>query len=167
LPHYSYKENYPQRPTLEYPATTGPYSVLLTSYPGIPTPGEPANLALYIKDHHADRVYTQAITVRVLQTSTFGDNTIILPPTTREPFDNEYKYHVTFPTDGEYIVELSMMVEGRLEVIPFLMVAGEPTAASSIVISGSFGAIILFVVVRAMQKKKHRRATRRAELCTA
>ncbi len=167
LPHYSYKENYPQRPTLEYPATTGPYSVLLTSYPGIPTPGEPANLALYIKDHDAGRVYTEPITLRVLQTSTFGDNTIILPSTTRGPFDNEYKFHVTFPTDGEYIVELSMMVEGRLEVIPFLMVAGEPTAASSIVISGSFGVILLFVVVRAVQKKKRRRAARRAQLCAA
>ncbi|MCH8252358.1 MAG: 4Fe-4S binding protein [Planctomycetes bacterium] len=167
LPHYSYKENYPQRPTLEYPATTGPYSVLLTSYPGIPTPGEPANLALYIKDHDAGRVYTQPITLRILQTSTFGDNTIILPPTTREPFDNEYKFHVTFPVDGEYIVELSMMVEGRLEVIPFLMVAGEPTATASVVLGASFGMILVFVVVRAVQKKKHRRAARRTQLCVA
>jgi ferredoxin len=167
LPHYSYKENYPQRPTLEYPATTGPYSVLLTSYPGIPTPGEPANLAIYIKDHDADRVYTQPITVRILQTSTFGDNTVIMPPTTRGPFDNEYKFHVTFPIDGEYIVELSMMVEGRVEVIPFLMVAGEPTAVASIVFCGSFGVILLFVVIRAVQKKKRRRAKRRAQLCAA
>lgn len=165
LPHYSYKETYPQRPTLEYPATTGPYSILLTSYPGIPTPGEPANLALYIKDHDAGRVYTQPITVRVLQTSTFGDNTMILPPTTREPFDNEYKFHVTFPTDGEYVVELSMMVEGRVEVIPFLMVAGEPTAAASIVLGGSFCVILMFVLVRAVQKKKCRRAAQEAQLC--
>jgi NAD-dependent dihydropyrimidine dehydrogenase PreA subunit len=166
LPHYSYKENYPQRPTLEYPATTGPYSVLLTSYPGIPTPGEPANLALYIKDQTAQRVYTKPITVRVLQTSTFGDNTIIMEPTTREPFDNEYKFHVTFPTDGEYIVELSIMVEGRVEVIPFLMVAGEPTATASVVVGGGFGVVFLFVVVRAIQKKKHRRAAGNVRPCT-
>jgi ferredoxin-type protein NapH len=166
LPHYSYKENYPQRPTLEYPATTGPYSVLLTSYPGIPTPGEPANLALYIKDQTAQRVYTKPITVRVLQTSTFGDNTIIMEPTTREPFDNEYKFHVTFPTDGEYIVELSIMVEGRVEVIPFLMVAGEPTATASVVVGGGFGVVFLFVVVRAIQKKKHRRAAGSVRPCT-
>ena len=31
LPHYSYKENYPQVPTLEYPATSGPYDILMTS----------------------------------------------------------------------------------------------------------------------------------------
>ena len=128
---------------------------------------EPANLALYIKDHDAGRVYTQPITLRILQTSTFGDNTIILPPRTREPFDNEYKFHVTFPVDGEYIVELSMMVEGRLEIIPFLMVAGEPTAAASVVLRASFGMILVFVVVRAVQKKKHRRAARRVQLCVA
>lgn len=158
LPHYSYKENYPQRPTLEYPATTGPYEVLLTSYPGVPVPGEPANLAFYIKNRETGRVYVEPITVRVLQTSTFGDNTVIMDATTRTPFDNEYKFHVTMPVDGEYIVELSMPVEGRTESIPFLMVAGEPTATASIATVGTFGLIVLFVMVRAMQRKRRRRA---------
>ncbi len=157
LPHYSYKENYPQRPTLEYPATTGPYEVLLTSYPGVPVPGEPANLALYIKNVETDTVYTETITVRVLQTSTFGDNVLIMPPTTRTPFDNEYKYYVTMPEDGEYIVELSMPVEGRVEVIPFLIVAGHPTAMGSMVLAVSVGVVVLFVAVRAFQKKRERR----------
>jgi len=158
LPHYSYKENYPQRPTLEYPATTGPYEVLLTSYPGVPTPGEPANLAFYIKNQQTGEVYLEPLTVRVLQTSTFGDNTVIMDATTRTPFDNEYKFHMTMPVDGEYVVELSMPVEGRTEVIPFLMVAGEPTATASIVTVGAFGLIVLFVGVRAVQRKRRRRA---------
>jgi hypothetical protein len=157
LPHYSYKENYPQRPTLEYPATTGPYDVLLTSYPGVPVPGEPANLAFYIKNRQTDRVFEQPIRVRVLQTHTFGDNTIIVPATQRTPFDNEYKFHVTFPADAEYIVELSMPVEGRTEVIPFLMTAGEPTATASFVAAGSLGTVLLLVVVRAVQVKRRRR----------
>ncbi len=157
LPHYSYKENYPQRPTLEYPATTGPYEVLLTSYPGIPTPGEPANLAIYIKNKETNRVYNEMISVRVLQTSTFGDNRVIVPPTKRTPFDNEYKYHVTLPVAGEYIVELSMPVEGRTEVIPFLIVVGDPTSTASFVIVGSIGVVVLFVALRAVQKKRQRR----------
>lgn len=161
LPHYSYKEHYPQRPTLEYPATTGPYEILLTSYPGVPTPGEPANLAFYIKNKETSSVYKQPVSVRVLQTSTFGDNTVILPRTTRTPFDNEYKFYVTLPVDGEYIVELSLSVEGRTEVIPFLMVAGKPTATASIVLVGSIGAVVLLVVVRAVQKKRQRRRARR------
>ncbi len=160
LPHYSYKENYPQRPTLEYPATTGPYDVLLTSYPGIPTPGEPANLAFYIKDREANRVYGDPITVRILQTHTFGDSTVIMPPTTRKPFDKEHKFYVTFPIDGEYIVELSLMVEGRIEVIPFLMIAGKPTATASFALAGICVAVVGFIIVRAVQVKRRRRAAR-------
>jgi ferredoxin-type protein NapH len=157
LPHYSYKENYPQRPTLEYPATTGPYDVLLTSYPGIPVPGEPANLALYIKDREGKVAYGEPISLRVLRTATFGDNELIVPPTIRTPFEHQYKLHVTFPTDGEYIVELSMPVEGRTEVIPFLMIAGQPSAAASMALAGSVGFVILIVMIRAIQKKRQRR----------
>ncbi len=157
LPHYSYKENYPQRPTLEYPAVTGPYDVLLTSYPGNPVPAEPANLAFYIKNRETKRVYEKPISVRILKTSTFGDNTIIQPATSREPFDNEYKFHVTFPQDAEYIIELSLPIEGRIEVIPFLMIAGEPTAAGSIAAAGIGGCVFLFVFIRAVYKKRARR----------
>ncbi len=159
LPHYSYKENYPQRPTLEYPATTGPLTVLLTAYPGVPVPGQPANLALYIKDRQADRVYSDEINIRILQTFTFGANSEILSSTPRTPFDNEYKYHVTFPADGEYIVELSLPVEGRVEVIPFLMVVGAPSSAMSFVLAGLGVMLLGFIVVRAVQVKRYRRAT--------
>lgn len=157
LPHYSYKENYPQRPTLEYPATTGPYDVLLTSYPGVPVPGEPANLALYIKNRDNGQVYTETVTLRVLRTSTFGENTVVQSSTSRTPCENEYKLQVTFPLDGEYIVELSMPVEGRVEVIPFLMIAGQPSAAASIAGAGAVGFVVLLVAVRAIQRKRHRR----------
>ncbi|MFQ5461587.1 MAG: 4Fe-4S binding protein [Phycisphaerae bacterium] len=163
LPHYSYKENYPQRPTLEYPATTGPLSVLLTSYPGVPVPGQPANLAFYIKDRQADRVYSDEINVRILQTSTFGANKEILPPTPRDPMDHEYKYYVTFPVDGEYIIELSLPVEGRVEVIPFLMVVGAPSSAISFVLAGLGVLLVAFIVVRAVQVKRRRASAARSE----
>ncbi len=157
LPHYSYKENYPQRPTLEYPATTGPYDVLFTSYPGMPTPGEPANLAFYVKDRERGVVYAAPVTVRVLETSTFGDNRVIVPATRVLPFDNQHKIQCTFPRDAEYVVELSLEVEGRQEVIPFLVVAGEPTATTSIVLAAISACLVVFVVARAVQKKRQRR----------
>lgn len=157
LPHYSYKENYPQRPTLEYPASTGPYDVLLTSYPGVPVPGEPANLAVYIRDREGRGVYGEPIQFRVLRTATFGDNVEIVAPTIRTPFDHEYKTQVTFPSDGEYVVELSMPVEGRIEVIPFVMIAGQPTATASIVAASTGGVVFLLVATRAIQRKRRRR----------
>ena len=105
----------------------------------------------------ADVVYAEPISIRVLQTHTFGDSTVIVPPTRREPFDNEHKFYVTFPVDGEYIIELSIMVEGKLEVIPFLMVAGDPTAATSVFVAAASLLVVGFIVVRAMQVKQRRR----------
>ena len=158
LPHYSYKENYPQRPTLEYPATTGPFDVLFTSLPGIPVPGEAANLAFYIKNRQTGGVLGETVTVRILKTSTFGDNTTVREPTVIAPFDNQHKLHAVFPEDGEYIVELSMPVEGRTEVIPFLFVAGNPSSAGSWFAVGAIALVAVFILVRAVQVKRRRRS---------
>ncbi len=160
LPHYSYKDNYPQAPTLEYPATTGPYQVLMTCYPGTPVPGEASTVAFYIKHIQGDTPYAQPVTMRVLQTFTFGSSREIVAPSQREPFDNQHRYTVTFPQDGEYIVELTMDVEGRPEVIPFLVVCGNPTATKSIVVFLGGGLAVFLVSVRAIKKKRERRATK-------
>jgi ferredoxin-type protein NapH len=157
LPHYSYKENYPQRPTLEYPATSGPYDILLTSYPGNPIPGEPTNLAFYLKNRNTSIVYANDVHVRVLQTSTFGDNVTIMTSTAVTPFDNQHKFQCTFPDPAEYIVELSVMIEGRVEVIPFGIVSGQPTATASFVLAGGTFFVGLFVVIRAIRIKRKRR----------
>ncbi|GIW81706.1 MAG: hypothetical protein KatS3mg105_3513 [Gemmatales bacterium] len=157
LPHYSYKENYPQAPTLEYPAKTGPYDVLMTSYPGKPVPGEPATITFYIKNRNTNEVYAKPVTVRVLQTATFGANTVVYGPETHPPFDNQHKFTITFPSDAEYIVELTMQVEGREEVIPFLMVAGEPSAGTSIVVLLAASLVVFIIAVRAIKIKRQRR----------
>ena len=157
LPHYSYKENYPQVPTLEYPAKTGPYDILMTSYPGRPVPGEPAAIAFYIKNRNTHKPYGRPVTVRVLQTFTFGSNRVIYPPTQQQPFDNLHKLTVTFPEDGEYIVELTMDVEGRTEVIPFLVVSGEPTATVSTIVAIVVGLAVFLIVVRAIKVKRDRK----------
>jgi len=158
LPHYSYKENYPQAPTLEYPATTGPYDVLMTSFPGHPIPGERTTIAFYIKDRNTGLPYAQPVSLRVLQTATFGANQVILEPTIHEPDTNQHKYQVTFPQDGEFIAELTMDVEGQPEVIPFLMVAGQPSAAWSIVVSLAIALGVFLLVVRAIRIKRKRLA---------
>ncbi len=157
LPHYSYKENYPQVPTLEYPASAGPYDIVMTSYPGVPTPGEAANVAFYIRNRDSEAPFSNAVNVRVLQTATFGRSKTVLETTRIEPMDNMHKMAVTFPQDGEFIVELTMDVEGQVEVIPFLMVAGHPTATAS-VLAGIGGGLALFIiVVRAVKIKAKRR----------
>ncbi len=158
LPHYSYKENYPQAPTLEYPATTGPYDVLMTSYPGQPEVGEPANITFYIKDRTTGLPYEQNITARVLQTFTFGRNRTVVGATSIQPFDALHKLSVTFPENGEYVVELSMQVEGQTEVIPFLMTADKQRATKSILAATGAGLVVFVLVVRAIKVKRRRRA---------
>jgi ferredoxin-type protein NapH len=156
LPHYSYKDNYPQAPTLEYPATTGPYDVLMTSFPGHAVPLERTTIAFYIKDRNTGLPYHLPVSLRILQTATFGANEIIMEPTIHEPTTNQHKYFVTFPADGEFIVELTLEVEGKPEVIPFLMIAGQPSAAKSIVFAVAVGMSIFLIVVRAIHIKRQR-----------
>lgn len=158
LPHYSYKENYPQAPTLEYPATTGPYDVLMTSFPGHAVPGERTTIAFYIKDRNTGLPYEHPVSLRVLQTATFGANKVILDPTIHEPTTNQHRYFVIFPQDGEFVAELTMDVEGKPEVIPFLMIAGQPSAAKSIVIAVIAGLGVFLLAVRAIRIKRKRSA---------
>lgn len=157
LPHYSYKENYPQVPTLEYPAQSGPYEILMTCYPGKPTPGEAANLAIYIKNQESGQAYDHPIQVRVLQTFTFGRNRDVRPAAMVPFYEQPHEVSVVFPAAGEYIVELTMEVEGQQEVIPFLMVAGEPSATWSVLIAIVVFLVIFFVIIRALRIKRRRR----------
>lgn len=157
LPHYSYKENYPQAPVLEYPATTGPYSVLLQSYPGKPNPGQRTNLVFDIKNTTSGERYRQPIKVRVLQTFTFGENREVLSTTKDQVGDVLYKVYPTFPEAGEYVVELTMDVEGQEEKIGFLMVVGDPSSTTSIVVALGCGLAVFLITVRAIKKKRDRR----------
>lgn len=157
LPHYSYKENYPQAPVLEYPAFSGPYEILLTCYPGKPVPGEAANLVFYVKDQQTGVPYEKSIDTRVLQTFTFGKNSEVLAPITVKPYEQPHKISVTFPDDGEYVIELSMDVEGKTEVIPFMLVIGNPSATASILIAVVVGLVIFIIIIRAIKIKQRRR----------
>lgn len=157
LPHYSYKENYPQVPTLEYPAKSGPYEILMTCYPGKPNPGEAANLAIYIKNQESGQPYDHPIQVRVLQTFTFGRNRDVRPASTVPFYEHPHEVSVVFPDHGEYVVELTMDVEGQPEIIPFLMVAGEPSATWSVLIAVAVFLLVFFVIIRAVRIKRRRR----------
>ncbi len=159
LPHYSYKENYPQTPVLEYPATTGPYSVLMQCYPGTPVPGEPANLAFYIKNTETDEPYGRPITIRIVQTFTFGTNREIVEARQVTAFDALHKLTALFPEDGEYVVEMTMDVEGQPETIGFLMIAGDPGASASVtvLVACGIGLALFLITIRAIKKKRDRR----------
>jgi ferredoxin-type protein NapH len=158
IPHYAYKENYPQVPTLEYPATVGSYDILMTSYPGKPKPGEPANLAFYIKNRQTGVPYARPVTVRVLQPRIFASDRILQAATSIEPFDKTHKLSVTFPDDGKFLVELSLTGGSHPEVVPFIMVVGEPPSTVRALLVLTVILVLGCIVIRAILIKRRRRA---------
>lgn len=157
VPHYAYKDNFPQVPVLEYPAQAGPYDVLLSAYPGKPVPGEAASLVFYMTVRATGLPYLTPVSVRVLTAATFGTGREIMAPAVHEHTLNQFKYTVTFPEDGEYVVELTMDVEGTPEVIPFLLVAGNPRSPVAVPLGVGAGLLFLAIIVRALKLKRARR----------
>jgi len=93
----------------------------------------------------------------VLQTFTFGQSKTILKPTVCQPFEHPHKLSLTFPKDGEYVVELTLEVEGKPEIIPFMLNAGEPSATTSVLIAVGIFLLVFVITVRAIKIKRTRR----------
>ncbi|MEK6234083.1 MAG: hypothetical protein N2C14_05180, partial [Planctomycetales bacterium] len=153
-------------PTLEYPATSGPYDILMTSYPGLPVPGEAANGAFYITNRDTGQPYDQPVSVRALRSFTWSDAEVIYGPVEHQPFDNQHKATIEFAEEGEHVVELTLQVEGRTETIPFVVVVGDPSSPAYLVIAAVAALAVFLVVVRAIKLKRDRRAKRDREPST-
>jgi len=93
----------------------------------------------------------------VLQTFTFGRSLETLTPTVIQPFEQPHKVNVTFPADGEYVVELTIQVEGKPEAIPFILIAGEPSSTTSILIVIGLSLLLFIITIRAIKIKRDRR----------
>jgi hypothetical protein len=93
----------------------------------------------------------------VLQTFTFGRSAEILKPTICQPFEQPHKLAVTFPEDGEYVVELTFDIEGKPEIIPFILTVGEPSATTSVLVTIGILLLLFIIVVRAIKIKRARR----------
>lgn len=91
----------------------------------------------------------------------------MLEPTVCHPFDQPHRLNVVFPEDGEYIVELTMDVEGSPETIPFMLIAGDPSATASILIVIGAFLFVFIVAVRAIRIKRMRRQRASVEVAAA
>jgi ferredoxin len=162
LPHYAYKESYPQRPVLEHAAATGSYDLLLTSYPGVPVPGEMATIALYIRNRDTGRPYASPVGVRVLGPALFGERAVLTGPRVLEPHEVPLKLMVTFSGEGEHVIEITMDVDGQPEVIPFPLIVGRSGGGLGFLLASGGGLALLAIVVRAVRIKRERRRRRTA-----
>ncbi len=156
LPHIAHAHHIDGMPH----ASVGPYDILMTSIPEKPVSGEATHITFYIIDSNTGRPIDQSITVHVLQTFTFRQNKEIVEPTIHLPINLQYPFKMVFPEDGEYLLELTLEVEGRTEIIPFLLFVGNSSATTLIVISIGVGLVTFLVIVRAVKAMRNRKRQR-------
>ena len=158
-PRFVYKDNHPEAPTLEYPAELFSYDIVFTSYPGRPNINELTSFSFYVKDRETGKPYQEPITIRVLKIMNFGGTREVLKPTLLNHSTQPYTYDITFTEDGEYVIEMIMVLKGSDEMIPFIITAGKPSiTVPALIAVGAILALYIFIIIlsriRCTRKKK-------------
>ena len=159
-PRFVYKDNHPEAPTLEYPAELFNYDIVFTSYPGRPNINELTSFSFYAKDRETGKPYQEPITIRVLKIMNFGGTREALKPTLLGQSIQPYTYDFTFTEDGEYVIEMIMVLKGNDEMIPFIITAGEPsiTVPALIAVGGILALYIFIIIVTRIRRTRKKKA---------
>ena len=158
-PRFVYKESHPEAPTLEYPAELFSYDIVFTSYPGRPNIKEPTAFSFYAKDRETSKPYQEPITIRVLKNMNFGGTREVLKPTLLNQSTQPYIYDFTFTEDGDYVIELIMVLKGKDEMIPFIITAGEPSITIPALIAVA-GILVLYIFIIILTRIRSSRKTK-------
>ena len=158
-PRFIYKESHPEAPTLEYPAELFNYDIVFTSYPGRPNINELTSFSFYAKDRETGKLYQEPITIHVLKIMNFGGTREVLKPTLLDHSIQPYTYDFTFTEDGEYVIEMIMLLKGSDEMIPFIITAGKPSiTVPALIAVGVILALYIIIIIlsriRRTRKKK-------------
>jgi hypothetical protein len=158
-PRFVYKDSHPEAPTLEYPAELFSYDIVFTSYPGRPNIKEPTSFSFYAKDRETNKQYQEPITIRVLKNMNFGGTREVLKPTLLGHRTQPYTYDFIFTEDGDYVIEMIMVLKGKDEMIPFIITAGKPSITIPALIAvGVILTLYVFIIlisrIRRTRKKK-------------
>ncbi|MBI5200986.1 MAG: 4Fe-4S binding protein [Elusimicrobia bacterium] len=157
IPHYAYDDAFPQAPVLKLREKLGPYSVVLTVYPGNPRPGERAEMHVYVTDPATNLPYAGEVLLEAYRLYAFGFRERIQEPQAGFADMALHKYWVLYPAVANYEVAILLPgLDGNSD-LKFPMVVGEP--GSPWVSLGLYlGAAALFIVgVRAARIKRARR----------
>ncbi|MEK7865869.1 MAG: 4Fe-4S binding protein [Planctomycetota bacterium] len=157
LPHYAYDEKYPQIPVLKLIEKVGTWEIQLTGFPGRPEPGVRSNISVYIVDVATRAPYAKPVTIEVYDQPAFGSRTRIYGPVSAELFQGVFRFQPVYPADGNYEVVLSFEDGPVTSTLRFPMVVGEPGSPWTTVGLFVGGAVLFFVVVRAIRIKRARR----------
>ncbi len=157
IPHYAYEEDYPQAPVLTYRVNAGPYEVKMTGYPGMPSPGEPCALHVYIRDRRVDRPYDGEVTLTVLRDRLIGEDPIVYGPVSARLDERIYKFYPRFDREANYTVRIAFSGDTGPWTLDLPMVVGEPGSPWVVLGAVAFGVLCFLLVIRAVRIKLKRR----------
>lgn len=144
LPHYSYKENYPQVPTVEETKINGSYEIIF-SYFNIFDTGN-IDLAVYMKNRATGKPYAGKMTFTVFAENERPEDT---DPYTAEPdMTNTYRVGWTHEKDGIYYLRISFNDDEGIErTEEFLLQIGKAPANWKLIGIAAGGFLLLFGLV--------------------
>jgi len=86
----------------------------------------------------------------------FGGTREVLKPTLLGQSIQPYTYDFTFTENGEYVIEMIMVLKDNDEMIPFIITAGEPyiTVPALIAVGGILALYIFIIVVSRIRRNR-------------
>ena len=158
-PRFVYKQIHPEAPTLEYPAELFSYDIVFNSYPGRPNIEESTSFFFYAKDRETNKEYQEPITIRVLKNMNFGGTREVLKPTLLDHSTQPYTYDFIFTEDGDYVIEMIMVLNGKDEMIPFIITAGEPSIMipALIAVVGILALYIFVILINRFKRSENKK----------
>jgi len=157
IPHYAYEEDYPQTPVLTYQVELGRYEIKMTGYPGIPQPGEPNSLHVYVREIGSGDLFDGTVRLTVFEDRLIGEDPVIYGPVDALLDERLYKFYPTFPSESDYLVRVFFEQDGTPWTIDLPVVVGEPGSPWTVV-GGVVAAVLIFLVVVRAARIKMRRA---------
>ena len=151
IPHYSYRDNYPETPVYEFIQNTSHYEVTFTYYK---IPGQTAfDLAVYVRDTINDLPYTDPVEFLV-----FGKHE---DPNNSHPFTayrnqtNIYKVGWVYEDEGDYFVRVTFADSVKKHNILFDLKVGNRSNVWLYLLV-SVASIIIFAAVVGVVRKKQK-----------
>ena len=144
LPHYSYKENYPQVPTVEETRINGNYEIVFSYFKIFDTGN--IDLAVYVKNRVTGKPYAGEISFTVFAGNERPEDTDAY--TAEADMTNTYRVGWTYEKDGIYYLRISFNDDEGIErTEEFLLQIGKVPANWKLIgiVTGCF--LLLFALV--------------------
>jgi len=92
---------------MEYAAKSGPYEIAMTL--PMPEAGKLVDLRIYVRNASSGKAYEGSLSLGLLAHSALWGDREVLPPKPLSPRDGLYHARLSFPAEGAYMAELTIV----------------------------------------------------------